>query len=564
MTAMAAAIPAVRRVALYMRVSSDDQAQRGTIHTQADELRRRLASEPGVVIVGEYADDGVSGTMPLEDRPAGARLLADARAGLIDEAWVYDFDRFGRDSIENAIARRTLVRLGIRLVSVQEGEPDDFMFDIKSAVAANERRVFLRRTADGMNRAAREGRYCGGVAALGYRVEGHKQTARLVPDESPFWSDLSAADVVRRIYEWIALKGWSCGRVAAELNSLGVPTAAAREGTGVRARKTQKVWRTGIIRNMVANSLFKGQLSYGRRTKKRDREVITAAIEGLVSPALWDEAQAAFARNRRCAKNTHRVYLLKSVVKCGTCNLTYVGSWSQGVGWYRCGGQLVERGAITGRCPGCSIRADRIEPLIWADIEAWLRNPGDVLGQLDGARERKAAGAVAELEAITLRRVIDGLEAQRKQAIALNIRGRLPDAELDAELDRIAVEQATLEARVAVAESPVSDVLPQEARDLLSEVRARLDGGLTDEQRQEIARLLVGIFIHAGVGDDGKKNARAAVTYRFPDPLAGVSTRTGTGSSLPGAGTSMGRPRPDRRERLPRARLRSAGGAPPG
>jgi hypothetical protein len=234
------------------------------------------------------------------------------------------------------------------------------------------------------------------------------------------------------------------------------------------------------------------------------------------------------------------------------------------VGWYRCGGQLVERGAITGRCPGCSIRADRIEPFIWADIEAWLRNPGDVLGQLDGAREREAAGAVAELEAITLRRVIDGLEAQRKQAIALNIRGRLPDAELDAELDRIAVERATLEARVAVAESPVSDVLPQEARDLLSEVRARLDEGLDEAQRQEIVRLLVGIVIHTGVGDDGRKNARAVATYRFPAPTAGVSTRTGTDSSLPGAGTSMGRPRPSRRERLPRARLRSAGGAPPG
>jgi len=33
---------------------------------------------------------------------------------------------------------------------ILEGEPDEFMFDIQSAVAANERRVFLRRSADGM------------------------------------------------------------------------------------------------------------------------------------------------------------------------------------------------------------------------------------------------------------------------------------------------------------------------------------------------------------------------------------------------------------------------------
>ena len=78
----------VRRAAIYKRVSSDDQAERGTIATQADELRRRLAVEPNVAVVGEYDDDGISGTIPLEDRPAGARLLADARAGRLDEVWL--------------------------------------------------------------------------------------------------------------------------------------------------------------------------------------------------------------------------------------------------------------------------------------------------------------------------------------------------------------------------------------------------------------------------------------------------------------------------------------------
>jgi hypothetical protein len=161
---------------------------------------------------------------------------------------------------------------------------------------------------------------------------------------------------------------------------------------------------------------------------------------------------------------------------------------------------------------------------MWADIEAWLRNPGEVLDQLDGQVEREAQGAIAEAEAITLQKALDGIDAQRKQAIGLNIRGRLPDAELDHELDRIDAERVALEVRLAALDDPQANVVPEEAADLLAEVRARLDAGLSDEQRQEIVRLLVGIVIHTSVAEDGKKTAKAVVAYRFPGV---VETRTG-------------------------------------
>jgi site-specific DNA recombinase len=518
----------VRRVATYERVSSEDQRERETIKTQTDEIARRLASQPGVELVGRYVDDGVSGTIPIAERPDGRRLLEDAIAGRFEELWVYKVDRLGRDAVDLLVVRRRLDALGIALVSVVEGQPDLLGYDVQAVVADHYRREFARRSADGMNRAAREGRYTGGIRPSGYRVEGHQASARLVPDEAIVWGDLSAARLVRRIYERIALKGWSCRAVAAELTSLGVPTAYARDGRGVRGKNTQNVWRAGRIRNMVTNPVYKGQLQYGRRTDKRDREVIAASIEGLVSPALWAEAQAALARNRRCAKNTHRVYLLRGVLKCGICGLTYVGSWSKEFGWYRCGGQLVERGQSVGRCLGCSLRTDRIEPQIWADIEAWLRNPGDVLDQLDGAAERDSQAAIAEAEAVTLTRRLETLDSERKRALDLRIRGHLPDAELEEQLGRISGERTALQARVAALQAPGAEIVPEEARDLLDDVRARLDVGLTDEQRHEIVRLLVGIVVHTSVGDDGKKSAKALVTYRFPGV---VVTRTGTGSS---------------------------------
>ena len=135
----------VRRVATYERVSSEDQRERETIKTQTDEIARRLASQPGLELVGRYVDDGVSGTIPIAERPDGRRLLADAAAGRFEEIWVYKVDRLGRDAVDLLVVRRRLDALGIALVSVVEGQPDLLGYDVQAVVADHYRREFARR-----------------------------------------------------------------------------------------------------------------------------------------------------------------------------------------------------------------------------------------------------------------------------------------------------------------------------------------------------------------------------------------------------------------------------------
>jgi site-specific DNA recombinase len=525
---------ATRRVAAYERVSSADQRDRETIKTQTDALDARLASEPGIEILARYADDGVSGMRPLADRPDGRRLLAAAEAGQFDELWLYRLDRLGRNLADQAATGRRLEHLGVTVVTLSEGRLTPFMFDLFSVLAQNEHRVFLDRSADGMERAAKEGRYTGGIVPLGYVVTGDRATARLVPDEREVWAGQSAAELVRWIYDRGGLDGWSCPRIAAELNARGVPTSYAAAGRlvqrGGRKERTQGLWRSGRIRNLVVNPIYRGELQHGRRTRKAKREVISAPVEGLVSPALWHAAQATLGANRSIPKNTPRRYLLRGVIHCGIDGLSYCGSQGRGeVGWYRCTGQLVERGVLPGRCWGQSVRTDAIEPIVWEDIEHWLRDPGDALDDLDGRAERAAAGALVEAESITLARAIEALDGQRSQVLALNIRGRLGDSELDIELDRITAERAELEARVAALGPSCGDELTDSAQDLLADVRARLDAGLSIDQRQEIVRLLARVVIHTTTGDDGRKFVRAAVTYRFPGV---VQTDTGTRAGL--------------------------------
>src|SRR5215211_6441771 len=84
-----------QRVALYSRVSTDDQTDRGTIKGQRDFLAN-FAQLYGLEVASEYVDDGFSGTVPLGDRPDGRRLLEDARQGRFGVVLVYRLDRLGR------------------------------------------------------------------------------------------------------------------------------------------------------------------------------------------------------------------------------------------------------------------------------------------------------------------------------------------------------------------------------------------------------------------------------------------------------------------------------------
>src|SRR3712207_9168860 len=83
------------RVALYMRVSSEEQRERETIEIQngfLSEYCRLYALE----VADAYADDGVSGTIPLHERPEGRRLLQGAKEGKLAAVLVYKLDRLGR------------------------------------------------------------------------------------------------------------------------------------------------------------------------------------------------------------------------------------------------------------------------------------------------------------------------------------------------------------------------------------------------------------------------------------------------------------------------------------
>src|SRR5687768_10123090 len=99
-------------VAAYLRVSSDEQREHQTIKTQEDAIQRYVELT-GLEIFAWYRDDGVSGTVPMAQRPAGKALMADASRGCFEEVLVFKIDRLGRDDLDPIVVWMQLERLNI-------------------------------------------------------------------------------------------------------------------------------------------------------------------------------------------------------------------------------------------------------------------------------------------------------------------------------------------------------------------------------------------------------------------------------------------------------------------
>jgi site-specific DNA recombinase len=103
-----------------MRVSSEEQKQRQTITTQHEQIER-YSLKHEIAVADYYADDGISGTIPIDQRPEGRRLIADARAGRIKrKLLVYKLDRLGRDALVTLSAIDALDQCGVEIVSITQ------------------------------------------------------------------------------------------------------------------------------------------------------------------------------------------------------------------------------------------------------------------------------------------------------------------------------------------------------------------------------------------------------------------------------------------------------------
>jgi site-specific DNA recombinase len=536
-------------VAIYARVSTDEQRERQTIDTQLAAARTR-AERDRLPIYDTYLDDGISGTIPLAQRPAGARLATDAAAGHFGTVLVYRVDRLGRGDfgLETLQAVASLRDLGVRVVSLTEhfdaDEPSGrFMLAMLSAAGAFERDSIIQRSVDATARLAREGTWLGGIVPYGYRAIGKDREARLEPAESvEALPGLSEADVVRSIFDRAA-RGQSCIAIGEYLNTLGVPTAYVRDARVVRERgkreqATAGVWRPGRVLSILRSTTYRGIHQYGKRARTL-AEVIERPVPALVSDDIWQAAQRTLERNLLFARrNARRVYLLRGLIKCAHCGLGYSGTSDHREPEprviYKCNGRQPRRGLLGNRGERCTSKAvygDELEQQIWATVEGFLRQPETLLEELAALLQTQTIEAdqyraeAARLEAGAARK-----DLERELIMDLYRRGTIRAAHLQSQLAKIDDEEQAMRvaatdlvARAHSAEQATEHLRSTEA--LLGQLRARLDEPVTHALKRElIERFVERINVTTLDLEDGRRTSQVDVTYRF----SVVATRTDT------------------------------------
>lgn len=523
------------RVALYMRVSTEDQAERQTIEAQRHFLRG-FVNLYGLDVTGEYADDGVIGTIPLHKRVGGMQLLEDAHGGRFGTVIVHRVDRLGRSLMTLLDAYTTLDKIGVTIRSATE--PFDtashigrFLFQLLGSLAELDRATTVEKLTQGRDRVIRDsGRWTAGPVPIGYDLDEAGcliPSMRIVPQ-----LEITEAELVRTIFERMAAGGTAIEQ-SRWLNALDIPTSRPyalnrNSGKTVRARTKGVEWIPVRILKILRNPLYIGRPVF--RSSHGHIERCDASL-ALVDEGLWQRAQAQLKRNQSRPKgNQKRDNLLRNLISCGGCGCKFVGGpkynqKGRAGYYYRCGGQMSSVHPDNGKkCKAKLIEATWLESFVWQDCREFILNPGAALAeakkQLEG---RVLLEDQLERERRALQQALAQKAEEREQVMVLFRKKRITLVEAETQLDQVEKEAVDLRTTLRGLESQQELTQTfaehyQEAEELLVRLRDRLgDIEAKDDfaAKRQVVELLVTDIVVDTHGEGSRKHATVTVSYAF-------------------------------------------------
>lgn len=245
------------RVAIYTRVSTEDQAKEGfSLDAQLEKLRAYCTAR-GWEISGEYVDEGYSGRKTR--RPAYTRMMEKIDAW--DALLVLKMDRIHRNSKNFMFMMEDLNKKGKEFVSMMESLDTStamgrFVMDIIQRIAQLESEQIGERVYIGMEQKAKiNGGVLGFNIPYGYDYVDGK--LRIKPNE---------ATTIKEMYSWY-LSGKSMGEITKILNDAKLPT------------KKGRLWAKKTISTILKNPLYCGYLHWEEYVNKSDHDpIITVQV----------------------------------------------------------------------------------------------------------------------------------------------------------------------------------------------------------------------------------------------------------------------------------------------
>ncbi|WP_019123770.1 recombinase family protein [Brevibacillus massiliensis] len=338
------------KVALYIRVSTDEQAKEGhSIGAQQDRLMDYVRSQAWEV-AEVYIDDGYS-AKDL-DRPAIQRLLKDCESKKFDVVLVYRLDRLVRSVLDLYEVMNHLDKHGVMFKSATEvydttSAMGRFFITLVAAIAQWERENLGERVKMGMEKNFRKGGWNGGEPPYGYRLE----EGKLVVYEPE-------AQIVKRIFDMYKTQGQR--EITRRLNKEGLRT------------RTGSFWHGYTVRYILENPVYYGKMRWNYRHFGGEKTGEEILIDGDHEPIISEEdfmTAATLTKKRYINREkTHVCFPFTGVLRCARCGHTLYGGERkqkrQNYRYYRCGGRF-QRGI----CDMPIIAEDTIETLVLGHID---------------------------------------------------------------------------------------------------------------------------------------------------------------------------------------------------
>ena len=199
--------------AVYIRVSTEDQAREGFSLGEQKEKLLQLCAFKGYEVFKVYEDAGIS-AKDMEHRPAFQEMLQDMRAGKINYIVVYKLDRVTR--------------------SVR---------DLEELISQLEIEIISERTKFGLNGAIKSS-HLPGPAPLGYKKDGNKKT---IVDET-------TKTIIERIFK-MYLEGKSFQQISNIFNEEKI--------------LYPKKWKDTTIQKIIDNKIYMGDYEQYKRIAKK-------------------------------------------------------------------------------------------------------------------------------------------------------------------------------------------------------------------------------------------------------------------------------------------------------
>ena len=275
------------RAAAYCRVSTNTADQHHSYTVQMEYYTRLFENSTTELLVGIYADEGISGT-GSENRNDFQRMLRDCRKGKIDRIYTKSISRFARNTKDCLLYIRELRTLGVSVFFEKENIDtgritDEMMLTIMGGLAQEESTSLAQNMRWGVRKRMQNGTYKIGIPPYGYRMA----DGELVIEESE-------AAVVRQIYAWF-LEGNGVMRITQMLNAAGYPTSNGLEK-----------WGKAHVRYILSNERYAGDtvlqktfITVDERGTRAAAATIVAAKDAAVmeSKKVYLHRQARFLRS---------------------------------------------------------------------------------------------------------------------------------------------------------------------------------------------------------------------------------------------------------------------------